>query len=185
MPAETEVKIGKLEDTKDRCRVGRVFKDIEFSGTLLEDYDIYEKLGGIDTADGYKYTYRMIGTAKSRKEKYLTVVSCDGLMSVDLVILPKNRMKELATQAKTEGTEPTLIGGPEIKNQFAFATLHYGFIDFGAQNYDVGQEYKLVSDQTDLVNGEVKVIEKFGSFAVVVFTNTMDHITIGDKVLLQ
>ena len=182
---KTDVQIKLEEIQKLRCSPGRLLKEIEHEGSFVEQYDIYEKLEGIKTSTGYKYAYRLTGKAKPYKDKYLSVIECNSFIGTDLVIVPKDQMKELATQKVSDVEEAHLIGAPDLFEQKYYAVMQYAYVDFGAQKYDVGQNYKLISDITDQVNGEFRVVEKFGSYAVVVMTDVQDQISINDKVEIQ
>lgn len=179
--SDVVLRISEVE--KMRCSPGRLFKDIDFSGALVDQYDIYERLPGLQTSTGFKYTYRLTGTAKSYKDKYLSVVDCNSFVATDLIFVPKNQMKELATQKISDLEFPTLIGAPDNSEQKFYAPLQYAFVDFGPKNYNVGESFRLLSELTDAVNGEFKVIEKFGSYAVVIMTEVKEQILIGDRVI--
>lgn len=186
IPAKTEIEIKSAETLRMRCYAGRLFKDIKIlSDELLTEYDLYEQLAGVDTTTGFKNSYRYVGTARSYQNKYLRVTSCKAFMSETLIVLPKNRMKELSTQKISEVEEVKIIGGPDILSQKFYTTLQYAYVDFGAQAYQVGQEFNTISNLTDQVNATFKIIEKYGSYAVVVITNMRDNLEIGDKVVLQ
>jgi len=179
--SDVVLKISEVE--KMRCSPGRLFKDIVFNGSLVDQYDIYERLPGLKTSTGFKYTYRLTGTAKSYKDKYLSVVDCTSFVATDLIFVPKNQMKELATQKISDLEFPTLIGAPDNSEQKFYAPLQYAFVDFGPKTYNVGESFKLLSELTDSVNGEFKVIEKFGSYALVIMTDVKEQILIGDRVV--
>jgi hypothetical protein len=186
VPAKTEIEIKSEETLRMRCYAGRLLKDIKIIGAeLLTEYDLYEELDGVNTSTGFKNSYRYVGSARSYQNKYLRVTSCKAFMSENLIILPKNRMKELSTQKISEVEEVKIIGGPDLRSQTFYTTLHYAYVDFGAKTYQVGQEFNTVSNLTDQVNATFKIIEKYGSYAVVVITNMRDNLEIGDKVVLQ
>lgn len=186
IPAKTEIEIKNEETLRMRCYAGRLLKDIKVIGDeLLTEYDLYEELDGVDTSTGFKNSYRYVGSARSYQNKYLRVTSCKAFMSETLIVLPKNRMKELSTQKISEVEEVKIIGGPDIRSQMFYSTLQYAYVDFGAQNYQVGQEFSTISNLTDQVNATFKIIEKYGSYAVVVVTSMRDNLEIGDKVVLQ
>jgi hypothetical protein len=182
---KSDVKLSIDEVQKLRCAPGRVLKEIEYENPLVSEYDIYEKLDGVQTTTGFKNSYRLTGRAKSYKDKYLQVVDCDSFISTDLLFVPKDQMRELATQQISNLEEPKIIGGPDNNQQKYYSVLQYAYVDFGSQNYNVGSSYKTVSDISDQINGEFKVIEKFGSYAVVIMTDIKDQVSLGDKVIVK
>jgi hypothetical protein len=186
IPAKTDIEITNEETLRMRCYPGRLLKDIKLIGNeLLTEYDLYEELDGVDTSTGFKNAYRLVGSARSYQNKYLRVTSCKAFMSETLIILPKNRMKELSTQKISEVEEVKIIGGPDIRSQIFYTTQQYAYVDFGTQNYQVGQEFTTISNLTDQANATFRIIEKYGSYAVVVITSMRDNLEIGDKVVLQ
>ena len=181
--AKTEVEVGITEVAKFRCNEGRLLKDIKFVGELAPEYEIYERLEDLKTTTGPKFVYRLYGRARPYQSKYLKVLECRSLISTDLLIMPKNRMKEMNTRKISETAEATLIGGPAIRDQRLFEKLTYGFVDFGAADFSAGQQFRTISQLTDKVNSEFKIVEKYGSYAVVFFTDVADTIEVGDKVV--
>ena len=182
---DTEVRLKITEVQKLRCTTGRLLKEIEYSGELVPQYDIYQRIEDVDTTTGLKYAYRYVGSAKSYQEKFLRVADCKGIISTELLFVTKDKLKELATTKTSDEADAKIIGAPDYSRQKFFSTLYYGYIDFGVHPYNVGQDYKTISEVTDKVNGEFKVVEKFGSYAIVIFTNVKDQISIGDRVLVQ
>ena len=186
IPANTQIEVSNSETLRMRCHSGRLLKDIKIVGDeLLTEYDMYEELDGVDTSTGFKNSYRYVGSARSYQNKYLQITSCKTFMSENLIILPTNKMKELSTQKISDVEEIKIIGGPDIRSQIFYSTLQYAYVDFGAKTYQVGQEFSTISDLTDQINGTFKIIEKYGSYAVVVITSIRDNLEIGDKVIIK
>ena len=46
--SEVDLKLAEIE--KLRCAPGRILKEISFNGNLLDQYDIYERLGGFESS---------------------------------------------------------------------------------------------------------------------------------------
>jgi hypothetical protein len=181
--AKTEVEIEPSEVIKFRCNDGRLLKEIKFTGSLAPEYDIYERMEDLVTTTGLKYVYRLYGRAKPYQSKYLRVMECRSLIATDLLIVQKDRMKEMNTRKISETPEAKLIGGPALRDQRLFEKLTYGFVDFGGADFERGQEYRTISQLTDRVNAQFQVVEKYGSYAVVFFTDVADMIEVGDKVV--
>ena len=182
-PAKTDVQIGFSEVAKYRCSDGRLLKDIKFIGTLAAEYDIFERLNDLKTSTGIKYVYRLHGRAVPYQNKYLRAVECRSLIATDLIVVAKGKMKEMNTRKISETPEAVVIGGPDVRDQQIYEKLQYGFVDFGSANFSPGQEYRTISQLTDKVNSEFQIVEKYGSYAVIFFTQVNDTIEIGDKVV--
>lgn len=181
----TDVLIKIAETTKFRCYDGRIIRDIRYVGALVEDYDVFERLSDIKTTAGTMYAYRKYGQAKPYQGKYLKFTSCRSLLLTDLVIVAKEKIQTFKNNQLSPSRKPVLIGGPDVIDQNLFATNQVAYIDFGTFAYQPGQEFKVMSQITDEVNGIGKVLEKYGSFGVVVLTDVNDIIAIGDKVILN
>lgn len=183
--AAADVKINISEAAKFRCYRGRILRDIRYVGKLVEDYDVFERLNNVNTSAGTMYAYRFYGKANVYKGKYLKFSSCKGLLLTDLVIMAKEKMQTYRNKQISPSPRAVLIGGPEVVNQTIFAPNQVAYVDFGNYSFAPGQEFKVMSQVTDEINGNIKIIEKYGSFAVVLLTDVDDTIAIGDNVLLN
>ena len=174
------LKIG--ETAKFRCFEGRIIRDIRYIGKLVEDYDIFERLNDLKTTAGVMHAYRVYGKAQPYQGKYLKITNCKSLLLTDLVIIAKEKILTFKNKQISPTRKAVLIGGPDVVDQNLFAPNQVAYIDFGNTAYEPGQEFKIISQITDEVNGVAKVLEKFGSFGVVMLTDINDIIAIGDKV---
>ena len=170
------------ETTKFRCYEGRIIRDIRYIGKLVEDYDIFERLNDIKTTAGTMYAYRIYGKAQPYQGKYLKITNCKSLLLSDLIIIAKEKILTYKNKQISPTRNAVLIGGPDVVDQKLFAPNQVAYIDFGNTAYEPGQDFKVVSQITDEVNGVAKVLEKFGSFGVVMLTDIDDIIAIGDKI---
>lgn len=184
-PIKTEVQIQIAETAKFRCYEGRIARDIRYVGKLVEDYDVFEPLSSFQTTIGTMYAYRVYGSARPYQNKFLKIFNCKSIIATDLVILPKEKIQTLRNQKFSVANRATLIGGPDVVAQRLFVPNQLAYVDFGGHQFSPGQQYKVMSQVTDEVNGNIKIIEKYGSFAVVMITEVNDVIEIGDKVILN
>lgn len=179
---KTDVVLRISETTKFRCYEGRIIRDIRYIGKLVEDYDIFERLNDIKTTAGVMHAYRNYGKAQPYQGKYLKISNCKSLLLTDLIIVAKEKILTFKNKQISPTRNAVLIGGPDVVDQNLFAPNQVAYIDFGNTAYETGQEFKVVSQITDEINGVAKVLEKFGSFGVVLLTDINDIIAIGDKV---
>lgn len=180
---DVSMRIG--ETTKFRCYEGRIIRDIRYVGKLAEDYDIFERLSDIKTTAGKMYAYRAYGKAQPYQGKYLKISSCKSLLLTDLIFLEREKIQTYKNKQISPTRKAVLIGGPDVVDQNLFAPNQVAYIDFGSYAFEPGQEFKIMSQITDQVNGMAKVIDKYGSFAVVLLTDVNDIIAIGDQVILK
>lgn len=184
-PIRSEVAIQISETAKFRCYEGRILRDIKYIGGLVEEYDIFEPLDNFKTDIGKMYAYRIYGKARPYLKRNLKLSNCSSLLTTDLVIIPKDKIQLLRNKQVTPNKKVTLIGGPDVTDQKLFTSNQVAYVDFGSYIFEPGQEYKVMSQVTDEINGQIKIIEKYGSFAVVMLTEVNDTVEIGDTVILK
>ncbi len=182
-PVNSTVFIQVPEITKFRCYEGRLLKDIRFKGPLVENYEVFEPLDTLKTSVGTMHVYRAYGGAQPYQSKYLKLTDCKGLIATNLVFLPRGQMDQLKSQKMSATTAPVLIGGPDVVAQNLFALNQIAYVDFGSFPFQTGQEYKTLSQVTDVINGQIRVLEKYGSYAVVLVQNVNDILEVGDKII--
>lgn len=182
-PVETSIKIQIGEAAKFRCYNGRLVKGIRYSEDLVGEYEIFAPIDSFKSASGTLYAYRIYGKAVPYENRYLKIQECKDIIATDLVILPKGRMQNLKTQKVSSLRSARLVGGPDVVSQRLFTLHQKAYVDFGTYPYEVGQEYQIRSQVTDVVNGEVRVLEKNGSYAVVLITALNDVMEIGDRLI--
>lgn len=167
---------------RSACSAGRAFGNMTLNNGPLEgEYEIFEHLDGFESIAGHKEVYRQIGTAEAYKGNLLKVIECVGVNS-EFLVMKKGRIKEFATTQVTEEPQARIVGGPDYGNRNFFGLLQFAFVDFGQRSFDVGASYASISSDTASPNGQFSVIEKYGSFALVVFTSVSDLIELGDRV---
>ncbi|AGH95190.1 LysM peptidoglycan-binding domain-containing protein [Pseudobdellovibrio exovorus] len=182
-PVKTAVKLQIAETAKFRCYNGRLVKSIRYSEDLDGEYEVFSPLDTFKSASGTMYAYRIYGTAVPYENRYMKILNCKDVITSDLVILPKGRMQTLKTQKVSPTRSARLVGGPDVVSQRLFALHQKAYVDFGSYPYEVGQEYQTRSQVTDDVNGQIRVLEKNGSYAVVIVTSLTDVLEIGDRLI--
>lgn len=181
-PIKSDVELRGQSTYRADCSDGRAFGDLKLNNGPLEgEYDMYETLEGFDAIAGHKYAYRQIGTAVAFKGNLLKVIECVGVNS-EFVVMKKGHIKDFVTTQVTEEPIPHIVGGPEYADRKFFSLLNFAFVDFGPKSFDVGGAYSTISSDTASPNGQFSVIEKYGSYALVVFTSVSDLIELGDRV---
>lgn len=184
-PIKTQVLIDLTETAKFRCYDGRILSDIKYTDELFEEYDIFEPLENFETSVGKMYSYRFYGKAQPYKQDNLKLSGCSGIIATSLVLISKGTIQELRSNRTSAVEEPVLIGGIDVKDQKLFITNQLAYVDFGSYGFETGQVYKTMSKLTDEINGHIKIIEKYGSFGVVMVTDVNDTMEAGDKIILN
>lgn len=185
VPLKTDVKIQLSETAKMRCYEGRVVKGIEYIDRLIEDYEVYESIDSFRTTIGTMHAYRRFGSAKIYNGNFLKLHDCTGIIATNLIIIPKEKMNIHRNRKISVTKMARIVGGPDLKSQILFMNNQIAYVDFGRSSFSSGQTFKTISQSTDEVNGEFKVLYKYGSFAVVLFTEVTNAVEVGDKVILN
>lgn len=181
-PIKSDIELKGDSVYRAACSAGRAFGDLKLNyGQLEGEYEIYEALDGFESISGHKYAYRQIGTAEAYKGNLLKVTECIGLNS-EFLIMQKGRARDFVTKEVTNEPTPKIVGGPDYGDRNFFSLLTFAFVDFGPKSFDVGGTYSSISRDTASPNGQMSVIEKYGSYGLVVFTSVSDLVELGDKV---
>lgn len=182
VPTSVEIQISEV--SKFRCYNGRLIKGIRYTGELEGEFELFEPLENFDSAVGVLHAYRRFGTAVPYEGRYLKATDCRGLLATNLVILPKDKIDNYRNQKISPTSVAKLIGGPDVVSQRLFILHQKAYVDFGSYPYEPGQEYSVRSRVTDEINGQIRIIEKYGSFAVVIITAMDDVMEIGDTIIV-
>ncbi len=178
----SEVILDKNEILKGYCGGEQVLH------TELKNSDgelsIYESLETLDTDAGDIFTYRYIGKAKIINANRILITQCKSVLSKGLVFLLPADVNNYRSNQISKQTLPTLIGGPGLGNQTIFSDKQKAYINLGAQPAEIGQVLGIKSQLTEKQSGQVKIIDKFGSFAVGVLTQADDLVETGDELFL-
>ncbi len=178
---KSDVELKDESKYRAACSAGRAFGNLKLNNGPLEgEYELYERLDGFNSVAGHKEVYRQIGTAETFKG-LLKITECIGLNS-EFLVMKKGRMREFVTTQVTDEASPHIVGGFDYRDKEFFSLLQFAFVDFGPKSFEVGGTYVSISSETASPNGEFSVIEKFGSYAFIVFTSVTDLIASGDRV---
>lgn len=184
VPLKSVADISIDEVKKDRCYEGRILKAIK-SGPLSGDFEVYEPLSTFKSGNLLYYAYQLYGYGQAYNESFLKMNNCRSVLSTNLIVLARDQV-DMARSSRTTASEVAkLVGGPEVYSQSLFTVNHKAYVDFGSYEYEPGQDFKVMSNETDRIIGQVKVVEKFGSMGVVLITEVTDQMTIGDSLILN
>lgn len=181
---KTEIEIAKDENGKGRCGGNHVIKGKLGAGSE-PTFKIYEPLETLQTDIGKVFAYRMVGEATVTGVDKIKVTSCTTVMSPDLVFVSPKNVNDLRETRISKVQQPEIMGGPNLGTQSLFSNKQLIYINLGVQNVDVGQSVFVRSQLTEENSGEIKLLDKFGSFAIGILTEVDDLIEKGDLVTLQ
>lgn len=181
---KSEIIIALDENSKGRCGGNHVIKTKVYSGSE-PTFRIYEPLETLQTDVGKVFAYRFVGEAAVTGANKVKVTSCTTVMSPDLVFVSPKNVNGLRETKISNVPQPEIMGGPNLGTQSLFSNKQLIYINLGTQNVEVGQSVFVRSQLTEQNSGEIKLLDKFGSFAIGVLMEVDDLIEKGDPVTLQ
>ena len=169
---------------KERCRENSLIKGVKYRRAPMGEYTILEQTFPVKSKSGMIYPYRIIGEATMTPDKNIRVLKCTRGLTTEVVLVQTSILDQVRTQRASKQTVATLIGGPDVDDQILYTFHQYAYADMGIQAFEVGQTLNVKSQVTDSIHGQMKVIEKFGSYAVGVITEISDTIADGDSLIV-
>ncbi|MBC7421324.1 MAG: LysM peptidoglycan-binding domain-containing protein [Bdellovibrio sp.] len=169
--------------SKQRCQENLIIKDVKFQPQSQGPYTIIESVFPVEMANVKIYPYRIIGEAEAISDKNLKVLRCSRGLTTEAVLVPTSSLPQVGTNKTSQQIDASLIGGPDVNEQMLYTFHQYAYVDLGQQVAEPGQVFKIKSQVTDTIHGQIKIIEKFGSYAVGVITDISDTVSQGDTVI--
>ncbi len=179
----SDLVLSNEEISKLKCSVGNVVK-AKFVRPAVQKYVILEPLDPLPIKDGVLYSYKKVGIAELVEEGKVRLMSCMSVFTSDNVFVPVEVVADLGTQ-KTSIEEPTIIGGPQVKDQSLFMFNQYVYLNLGSQIVDDEQSVIVKSQITERPAATIKVLNRFGSYGVGVILQANDTVQLGDRILVK
>ena len=180
---DSEIEVTKEEMVKGRCG-GEHLIHVSLKNNE-GDLAIFESLESLPTDSGDVYSYRRVGTAKIINSNRIKITSCSSVLSSALVFIPPSLIGEYRSQKISNQSNATLIGGPGLGTQKIFSSKQIAYVNLGVNAAEIGQIFGIKSQLTEQQSGEIKLIEKFGSFGIGLITDVQDLVENGDELLLK
>jgi len=179
----SDVTISIEDQSKIKCSAGDIIK-VKFKRPPVRDYAILAPSPSLQTKDGLVYAYRQVGDAVFVEDGKLRLKYCNTVYTSDYVFVPKEILSQLGTKKRTV-SEPEIIGGPFVDEQNLFMIHQYVYLDLGSQFIEEDKIVYIKSQLTEKISGQIKLLQKFGSFGVGVITSLADSIQVGDRIVIQ
>lgn len=187
----SDLKISLESNVDLNCMPGETVRKFEYiRRTPTDEYAILEPLPKVvldkekKKPQEFLYPYRRIGTISHYGEGKLRIKDCKSILSRDLTYVPTSVIDSLKTRKGSE-RPPQVIGGPDVMNQKYFHEENMLYLDMGSLNFEVGQLFGIISERIDASAGQVKILDRFGAYAVGVVAHESNPIVVGDKVVPQ
>lgn len=180
----SEVEVSEDEILKGRCGGDHVLKTSQLQGSE-GTLKIFESLQNLETDAGDIFPYRYVGEAKILTDKKIRITSCKTVISPSLYFVSPSKVDSWRTNKTSTQAVPTIIGSPNIVSQLIFTNHQFAYINMGGQPAEIGQSVQVQSQLTERPTGEIRIVDKFGSFAIGIVTDVQDLIETGDEVRLK
>lgn len=180
----SEVEVTEDEILKGRCGGDHVLKTSQLQGSE-GTLKIYESLQNLETDAGEIFPYRYVGEAQVLSEQKIRITACTTVISPSLYFVSPSKVESWRTNKTSMQARPVIIGSPNIVDQLIFTNHQFAYINLGPQNAEIGQTVQVQSQLTERTSGKIRIVDKFGSFAIGIVTDVQDLIETGDEVQLQ
>ena len=181
----SDLKIPRLSSISVGCNPGDLIEDVEFiRKTPTDEYTILQPLDKV-ILDNKKflYPYKKVGTIKYYEDK-LKIKDCNYYLSADQIFVPTSVLVSLKSK-KLSQEAPKILGGPTVMDQSNFYQSQNVYVDMGSLNFDLGQVFGVKSTRIDEPAGHIKILDRFGSYALGVILEESNPIRSGDKIIPQ
>ncbi|MBC7743326.1 MAG: LysM peptidoglycan-binding domain-containing protein [Bdellovibrionaceae bacterium] len=179
----SEIKIPMDSISKERCLADQIIKGVTFKRKPSGPLSIIELVNDLDSPSGKLYAYRIVGDAAMDGPTNLRIADCHSFLTVDTLFAQTSVIPQMKTQKTNNTTEATLLGGPDVPDQNIFTVHQYVYVNLGTNPYEAGQTFSIKSQLTDKVHGKVRIIERFGSYAIGVITSVSNTVSRGDTLI--
>lgn len=182
----SDLKIALVGNNDLGCNVGEVLKDFEFvRKTPTDEYTILEPLEKITLEKKtFLYPYRKVGTLSQYAEGKLRIKECNSSINRTQLFVPTSVVNSLKTH-KISDKQPRIIGGATLMDQQLFHEDATIFVDMGSLSFEIGQSFGIISERIDAPAGQFKIMDRFGSYAAGIITNSAKPIMSGDRIISQ
>lgn len=170
-----------------RCDMGTIYKKLNKEAGAIQQgsYLILQPLESIETsADKEVFPYQIVGNGTVLNDQ-ISINECSALMTTDFVFLRPEDVNLIRNQSLVGENNSEIIGGADLGDQKTFATDQLVYLSLGSYNANVGQIVRLQSQINDKINGEVKILDRYGNYAVGVLTKVNDLIEKGDTIVQE
>lgn len=182
----SDIKIESESHLTLSCYKGELIEKFKFIRQVkTKEYAILQPLEKISLDQNqFLYPYQRVGTLTSYDNGKLKIKDCNSYLNGDQIFVPIEIIDGLKTN-KTSVASAKILGGPTVVYQQQFAPSQTVYVDMGSTNFDVGQLFGVKSRRIDQGVGQIKILDRFGSYAVAVIIDSQNSIQVGDPILQQ
>ncbi len=181
----SDLKISQVTNNLTHCAPGEVIENVQFiRRQTTDEYTVLTALDKVQIGkNSFMYPYKKVGTIAYYEGK-LKIKDCNLLLGRDQIFVPSAVLQSLKSKKTSQGS-PQILGGPAIINQNNFYPSQNVYIDMGGSNFESGQNFDVKSKRIDDGAGQVKILDRFGSYAVGIILDETKPIQAGDEVIIK
>ena len=124
----------------------------------------------------------MVGSVNLYDETKLKIKNCNSYLNREQIYVPTVILNGLKTQ-KSSQEIAKIIGGPTVYEQTNYAQAQYIYVNMGNLSFDQGQLFGIKSSRLDTFVGQIKILDRFGSYALAIITEAENSIRAGDQIV--
>ncbi len=181
----SDLRIPRLSSISVGCNPGDLIEDVEFiRKTPTDEYTILQPLDRVSLDNKkFLYPYKKVGTIRYYEDK-LKIKDCHYYLSADQIFVPTSVLQSLKSK-KISQEAPKILGGPTVMDQANFYQSQSVYVDMGSLNFDLGQVFGVKSTRIDSPAGKIKILDRFGSYALGIILDESNPIRTGDPIIPQ
>ena len=182
----SDIKISFQGNVELRCNPGDLLENFEFVRLpTTAEYTILQPLDKVTPEKNLSlYPYRIVGVASVYDEKKIKIKECSSYLNRDQIFVPSGIINAIKTK-KSSAEVATIIGGPTVYEQVNYAQAQYVYVNMGTLGFDQGQLFGIKSSKLDRVVGQIRILDRFGSYGLAIITEAANAIRAGDTIVSQ
>lgn len=182
----SDIKITFSANAELRCNAGEMIENYEFiRQSPVTEYSILQPLDPVKPEKNVVlYPYQIVGKIELYEEKKLKIKECNSYLNRDQLFVPTALVNSLKTK-KASHESARIIGGPAVYEQSNYAQAQTVYVNMGNINFDQGQSFGIKSNKLDMVIGKIRILDRFGGFAVAIITEAGEAVRAGDNIVSQ
>ncbi len=182
----SDILISVQGDLNLSCYPGELLQNFEFvRQAQTTEYTILEPLDKVQVEkETTLYPYKKVGKVSLYGDKKLKIKECNSFLSRSQIFVPTNIIESLKTKKQSQ-ISAKIVGGPIVYEQVNYQPSQFIYVSMGPLSFESGQVFGIKSRRTDAPAGKIKIVERYGNFALALITDVDSSIQVGDEVISQ
>jgi hypothetical protein len=182
----SDLKISPEGNRDLACVPGELLEEYKFvRNSPTNEYTILQPLDPVKSEnDTLLYPYQLVGKITQYGQKKLRIKECHSYLNREQIFVPSDVVQSLKTQ-KNSTKAAQIIGGPVVYDQVNYMPSQLVYVNMGNLSFNNGQSFDVKSLKIDMAAGKIRILDRFGSYALAVITEVDRPIRVGDEIIPQ